>query len=238
LQFLLVCLALPAGTPIQWAGNHRQHHRFTDVPGDPHSPHVDGFWFAHVGWYIGTNNAFLCALYALGGPLRMVFDAWHRPRSNQESNKLAADLAATPHLAWLSRKDIFAMGCLIHFALPFSFCALIWGNGGVATWWLLLMIIYNLGDGVNSIGHLYGKKYFSDCRCQARDHWFLGILTFGDGWHHSHHAFPKSAKHGLQRGQVDLSYCFIKLLAALGLATDIALPAADAARRESAKVSA
>jgi hypothetical protein len=75
-----VILGLPAGTPVQWAGNHRYHHAHTDTPLDPHSPLHRGFWFAHVGWYIGSDNVALCILYSLAGPARMLVDAWMRPR--------------------------------------------------------------------------------------------------------------------------------------------------------------
>ena len=94
LERLLVTLGLPAGTPIQWAGNHRFHHAHADQPGDPHSPR-DGFWHAHNGWYIGRKDAFLRA-YALAGPLRILFDGVHRPRSNQQHVHLAPDVAADP----------------------------------------------------------------------------------------------------------------------------------------------
>lgn len=49
LERTLVILGLPAGTPIQWAGNHRYHHAHTDTELDPHSPVHQGFWYAHVG---------------------------------------------------------------------------------------------------------------------------------------------------------------------------------------------
>ena len=58
LERLFVTLGLPAGTPIQWAGNHRFHHAHADQPDDPHSPR-DGFWHAHNGWYIGRKDALL-----------------------------------------------------------------------------------------------------------------------------------------------------------------------------------
>jgi len=48
-------LAILGGTalqqgPLWWASWHRRHHKYADRPGDPHSPELDGFWHAHVGW--------------------------------------------------------------------------------------------------------------------------------------------------------------------------------------------
>ena len=38
---------------------------------------LDGFWWAHVGWYIGTRNPVICFLYSIAGPLRVLYDyAW------------------------------------------------------------------------------------------------------------------------------------------------------------------
>ncbi|HEY0990338.1 MAG TPA: acyl-CoA desaturase [Kofleriaceae bacterium] len=48
-------LAFGAQTSLQrgvlwWAAKHREHHRRSDRDGDVHSPVIDGFWWAHVGW--------------------------------------------------------------------------------------------------------------------------------------------------------------------------------------------
>ena len=85
LERLFVTLGLPAGTPIQWAGNHRFHHAHADQPDDPHSPR-DGFWHAHNGWYIGRKDALVCLLVrarrALCGSCST---ACTGPRSNQRA---------------------------------------------------------------------------------------------------------------------------------------------------------
>jgi stearoyl-CoA desaturase (delta-9 desaturase) len=51
MQFLLALLGTSAVQkgPLWWAGNHRVHHRFSDQPGDPHSPRIS-FWHSHQGW--------------------------------------------------------------------------------------------------------------------------------------------------------------------------------------------
>lgn len=52
----------------------------------------------------------------------------------------------------------------------------------------------------------------------------LGILTYGECWHNNHHAFPESAKIGLEKGQWDPSWWFILILRKLNLVTGIKLP--------------
>src|SRR5262245_2882578 len=96
LEYVLVFLGTPAGTPVQWIGNHRFHHAHADDPDDPHSPVQRGFWHAHTGWYLSTDSATLSAIYALLGPLRLLVDAWMRPRTNQQYNHLATEVARDP----------------------------------------------------------------------------------------------------------------------------------------------
>ena len=65
----------------------------------------------------------------------------------------------------------------------------------------------------------------------ARNHWFLGLLCLGDGWHAHHHRFPWSARHGLEPGQWDVSWRVIRALARLGLARNVRVPSAEQIRR-------
>ena len=61
----------------------------------------------------------------------------------------------------------------------------------------------------------------------------MGLLAFGEGWHNIHHAFPRSAFHGLRWWQIDLSAYLIIALERLGLAWNVhrVAPAAQEARR-------
>ena len=87
-EIMMVIIALPLGTPVQWVGTHRQHHLYTDVQGDPHSPVLYGFWYAHCGWYISSHNPIVCFLYAIAGIFRMFFDAFWRPKNRLAFNHL------------------------------------------------------------------------------------------------------------------------------------------------------
>jgi fatty-acid desaturase len=216
----LVLLGLPAGTPVQWAGNHRYHHAHTDTPLDPHSPLHRGFWYAHVGWYIGTDNVALCVLYSLTGPLRMLVDAWRRPRTNQEFNALARDVARDPWYAWLSRPWPYAAMMLLHFLVPAFLCWHWWRMDGLAVFWLTLAALYNMGDAIDSVSHLCGERLAGQ-QDASRNSLVMGILILGEGWHANHHRLPWSAKHGLAKGQFDWTWQVIRVLRRLGLATDI-----------------
>jgi stearoyl-CoA desaturase (delta-9 desaturase) len=218
-----VLLGLPAGTPVQWVGNHRFHHRQTDTSVDPHSPVRGGFWHAHVGWYIGTKNAFWCFLYSIAGPLRIVFDGWHRPRTNRRHDHLARDVSEDGFYRLLSRPLPFMIACWLHALVPFGGAYLGWGFAGVAALWLTLVAVYNLGDAIDSVAHLYGARPFRAGHF-ARNNTFLGILALGEGWHANHHVFPSSARHGLFAGQFDAAWLMIRLLEKLKIAREIKVP--------------
>jgi stearoyl-CoA desaturase (Delta-9 desaturase) len=69
---------------------------------------------------------------------------------------------------------------------------------------------------VNSFGHMYGKQPF-ETGDRSRNNWVLAVLSFGDGWHNNHHAFPAMAFHGMSRRQLDTNGFLIRGLARLGL---------------------
>ena len=58
----------------------------------------------------------------------------------------------------------------------------------------------------------------------SRNNWWVAILAFGEGWHNNHHAFEFSARHGLERRQVDMTWMVISALKKIGLATNVKLP--------------
>jgi stearoyl-CoA desaturase (delta-9 desaturase) len=223
LERTLVTIGLPAGTPLQWAGNHRYHHATADTPLDPHSPFHRGFLYAHVGWYFRSSNPGLCVAYALGGPVRMLVDAWMRPRTNQEHNALAADVAADSWYRFISRPWPYAVAMHLHTAIPLAIAYLSWGAAGVFGFWLTLVTLYNLADGIDSVSHVFGHK-LEQQRDESRNLAWMGVFVLGEGWHANHHRFPYSARHGLVPGQFDWTWQVIRGLRALGLATHVRVP--------------
>ena len=67
--------------PLWWAGHHVNHHRFADRDGDPHSPAVSGFYYAHIGWFL--NDA--------------------RHDRIESGNAVMRDFGSVPEIAWLDR---------------------------------------------------------------------------------------------------------------------------------------
>jgi stearoyl-CoA desaturase (delta-9 desaturase) len=83
---------------------------------------------------------------------------------------------------------------------------------------------------VNSICHMFGHQDYRS-RDEARNNWLVAALVFGEGWHNNHHAFPASARHGLHRFQVDMSWWVIKAMEKLGLVWNVKVPDASQLER-------
>jgi len=223
LKYLFITLGLPAGTPIQWIGNHRFHHANADQLNDPHSPVQDGFWHAHVGWYIGTEDPFICFLYSIAGPLRTIYDAWSRPRTNRQHDHLASDISADGYFRLISRPVPFMILCWLHTVFFFGLAFTLWGWTGLAVLWVTLVAIYNFGEAIDSVAHLHGERPFQATHFARNSKW-LAIFTLGEGWHANHHVFPYSARHGLLSGQFDAVWLMIRMFERIGVVSGIRIP--------------
>lgn len=201
------------GTPVNWVADHRCHHDFTDVPGDPHSPHVGfekggfkaafrGAWHAHWGWLLGTGQA----------PVDRYANDLLRDAAVMRINRL---------FPWFVG-SIFVVPMVLGFVVngfkwQAALTGLLWA--GVVR----MGITHHITWSVNSICHMFGKRPY-ELEDKSTNNWLLAVPTLGEAWHHNHHAFPTSARHGLTKGQIDVSWWCIKLLEKLHLAWDIHVP--------------
>ena len=110
----------------------------------------------------------------------------------------------------------FAIGYLLD-GWPGAIEGLIWGG-------LVRIFLYQHATfSVNSICHMFGRRDYRS-RDESRNNWVVAVLVFGEGWHNNHHAFPASARHGLHRFQIDLSWWLIRGLERIGLVWNVRLP--------------
>ena len=58
---------------------------------------------------------------------------------------------------------------------------------------------------VNSVTHIWGSRRF-ETRDTSTNNWWVALLSFGDGWHNNHHAYPVSARHGLRWYEIDFNW--------------------------------
>ena len=215
---VLGCMTMQ-GPITQWVTDHRKHHALSDKPGDPHSPHVGhgdgfagavrGFVHAHVGWMFSNLGMEQGREYG-----RDLYD----DRLIRAVDRL--------YLVWvvLTVGLPFAVGYAVGGTWQAGLEGLVWGG-------LIRIAAYQHATfSVNSICHMFGRKDFRS-RDEARNNWLVALLVFGEGWHNNHHAFPASARHGLDRGQFDVSWWVIRGLEKLGLVWDVKTPGAEQLER-------
>ena len=206
------------GPIISWVADHRKHHAFADVPGDPHSPHVD-----HGGGWRGAMRGLLHA------HMGWLFIHTHRGARA----RYAPDLVADPVVSWVDRTFIwwalgglgaaFGLGWLIGGTLTAALTGLLWGGA------VRMLVVHHVTYSINSLCHFFGRRRF-DTDDESRNLAWLSLLSFGEAWHNNHHAFPTSAAHGLRWWELDVSSLVIRGLERLGLAWDVVR--IDPARQE------
>ena len=111
-----------------------------------------------------------------------------------------------------------------------------WWGALTAFFWAGLVrvaVLHHVTWSVNSICHMIGERPFA-ARDKSANFWPLAILSFGESWHNLHHADPTSARHGVQRGQIDISARTIWLFEKLGWAWNVRWPSPQRLARISA----
>jgi stearoyl-CoA desaturase (delta-9 desaturase) len=200
------------GSVVAWVADHRRHHAFADRDGDPHSPWrygtsavalVRGFWHAHMGW---------------------LFE-----RDLTNAVRFAPDLIADRDIRRVDRLfPLLTVATLLAPAVIGGLATMSWWGALTAFFWAGLVrvaVLHHVTWSVNSICHLIGERPFT-ARDRSANFWPLAIASMGESWHNSHHADPTCARHGVGRGQIDISARLIWLFEKWGWATKVRWPAA------------
>jgi stearoyl-CoA desaturase (delta-9 desaturase) len=197
------------GPVISWVADHRKHHAHTDEEGDPHSPHVghdggvrgvlSGLWHAHSGWLMSTQGRADWKKYAPD----LYEDSGMRTISRRFPLLVLATLAI-PALA----------GFLVSGTWLGALTGLLWGG------LVRIFFVHHVTWSVNSVCHFLGSRRF-DTDDQSTNVFWLALPSLGESWHHNHHAFPRSAVHGLKRWELDPSALIIAAMEKVGLARNV-----------------
>ena len=208
--FFATCGAMAAqGPPIIWAAHHRRHHRLADKPGDPHSPYaseepglkgtVKGLWHAHLGWLLND-------------------------RLSSDPIRYCPDLVRDKDLRFISNHFVWFV--LAGMALPgligFGLTGTAVGAATGALWGGPVRLFFgnHTTYAINSLGHYFGGRRFPTAD-ESRNVSWLALLSWGESWHNNHHAFPRSASHGMRWYEIDLSAILIRAMEKVGLAWDV-----------------
>ena len=194
LFFVLFGAAAFEGSILEWATDHREHHRYTDTDRDPYNI-KRGFWYAHIGW-----------LFTL--------DISKRDFGNIK------DLLEDPIYRFQHRFFVI-IAVLIGFGFPTAIGAL-WSDplsSLIVAGALRIAILYQLTFFINSLCHMIGKQTYK--KSSARDNWVTALLTFGEGFHSFHHQFPIDYRNGVRFFHFDPTKWLIYLLSCLSLVSDL-----------------
>jgi stearoyl-CoA desaturase (delta-9 desaturase) len=213
------------GSVIDWVADHRKHHAFTDEDGDPHSPHghgggfkgaVHGLWHAHMGWLWQTQGA-------------------------AQKRRYAKDLLEDPGLRKISKRFPYLVlaGLLIPAALGYALTGTAMGALTGYLWGGLVRVflVHHVTWSINSVCHFFGTRRF-DLEDHSTNVFWLALPSLGESWHHNHHAFPRSAVHGLRWYEVDVSGLIIRGMEKVGLAQNVVTIAPERQREREAAGSA
>jgi stearoyl-CoA desaturase (delta-9 desaturase) len=198
------------GPVIDWVADHRKHHTFTDEEGDPHSPHTGegagidgmlrGLWHAHTGWLFSTHGQASSKRFA-----RDLLEDRGMRRINKAFPLIALYSLAIPFLAGLT---------LSGWSLAAALSALLWGG------LVRIFLVHHVTWSINSICHFFGSRRF-ELEDRSTNVFWLALPSLGEAWHHNHHAFPRSAFHGLRWWELDPSGWLILGMAKVRLAWDV-----------------
>ena len=196
------------GPVMTWVADHRKHHAHTDKEGDPHSPHghgggikgaLSGLWYAHMGW---------------------LFD-----RAGEAApERYAKDLVEDRGMRLIQKS--FLVFVIAGFVLPFGLGFALGGtlaDGLTGALWggaVRIFLLHHVTWSINSVCHFFGTRRFA-VDDESTNVFWLSLLSFGESWHHNHHAFPRSAVHGLKWWEVDPTAWMVRAMKRTKLAWNV-----------------
>ncbi len=179
--------------PIWWAGHHLSHHKYADRNGDPHSPAVSGFYYAHVGWFL--NDA--------------------RNDTLPDTNPVVRDYGSVPEIAWLEAYYVVPPLMLASALYAVGGWAwTIWGFGLATT------TLAHATFAINTVNHLWGSRRF-DTPDDSRNNALTAFFAVGEGWHNNHHRYQRAARNGFYWWEFDPTWYVVTVMSWLGLAWNL-----------------
>lgn len=193
---------------IDWARDHRVHHKFSETDADPHNA-KRGFFFAHVGWLLLRKH----------------------PDVKEKGSAIdMSDLKSDPILAFQQKYYHFLMP-LFCFILPTVIPVVCWGETWTNAYFIPTVLRYvftlNMTWLVNSAAHMFGNKPYDRFMSPTQNSG-VAMMALGEGWHNYHHVFPWDYKTAeLGNYKMNFTTAFIDLMARIGWAYDLKTVSSD-----------
>ncbi len=200
-QFLIGFLALTCSQrgPLWWAAVHRHHHAHSDEEEDVHSPGMQGFLWAHIGWLTSARNY-------------------------PTNYDMVRDFAKYKELRFLNRFDFLGPLFLVVLLYLFGHLLQIHAPGLETSGWQMVVwgffisttVLFHGTCSINSFTHMIGSRRYAT-KDDSRNSFLLALITLGEGWHNNHHKFQRSARQGFYWWELDITYYILKVLSLLGV---------------------
>ena len=178
---------------FKWCSDHVRHHARVDQKEDPYNAKM-GFWHSHVLW-IFTKSPYIEEKYM--APFRQ--DKWVMWQYKYYVPIVVSGFLLPSILGYFHRGIV---GLISAFLLA----------GALRTF-----LVLNSTFCINSICHLWGNQPYSK-ENSSRDSWWISLVTFGEGYHNYHHAYPRDYRNGPVWYNFDPSKWLIFSLSLIGLA--------------------
>jgi stearoyl-CoA desaturase (Delta-9 desaturase) len=193
LGWAVIATAAMQKGPLWWAGHHVNHHKYSDRDGDPHSPMVSGFYYAHIGWFLNDT----------------------KHDRVEGTNPVIRDFSRVPEIAWLEKYFFvpplaLAVTMFLIGGMPW----LVWG------FCLPTMTLAHATFAINTVNHMFGSRRF-DTVDESRNNLVTAVFAVGEGWHNNHHRYQRAARNGFYWWEFDPTWYVIRTMAAVGLVWDI-----------------
>jgi stearoyl-CoA desaturase (Delta-9 desaturase) len=162
---------------LNWAADHRMHHKHVDTELDPYNAGL-GFWSSHIGWIF-----------------------YQTPEDRPFTN--VGDLLRDKWVRWQHRYH-WQIATIVGFGGPLLIGAMIGRPLGGVIWGGLVRVVFvhHMTFFINSLAHMSGTQRYSRTDT-SRDSWWLAFLTNGEGYHNFHHRFPSDYRNGIAWYQWD-----------------------------------
>ena len=188
---------------ISWVTDHVKHHNKVDSREDPYNA-TRGFWHSHIGW--------------------ILFKDPDRTHDYRAADHLMKD-PWTARLVNFQHKHFYVLAIFFAGVMPILIASL-WGDplgGLVFAGFSRLIAVWHMTFCINSVAHWshWGSSQPYSRMSTAQDSWVVSLVTFGEGYHNYHHAFPRDYRNGPRWFNFDPSKWIIYWLSLAGLAWEL-----------------
>ncbi len=188
---------------MNWVSDHKMHHTNTDRDGDPYNAARGSLW-AHCGWILYKDLT--------------------RKKDYSTAAHLMED-SETRRIVNFQHAYYHTLAILFSGFVPVLIASL-WNDplgGLVFAGFSRLIAVWHMTFCINSLAHRkhWGSRQPYTRANSSQDSWLVSLVTFGEGYHNYHHAFPGDYRNGPYWYNFDPSKWLIFCLLNFGLTWDL-----------------